>query len=50
MAESESIGQLLDPVLRSIIKEEISAFLSGDRSAEDTIRILQSRVSTYLEE
>ena len=50
MTESESIGQLLDPVLRSIIKEEISAFLSGDRSAEDTIRILQSRVSTYLEE
>ncbi len=50
MAESETIGQLLDPVLHGIIREEVSAYLSGDRSAEDTIRILQSRVSTYLAE
>ena len=50
MAESEAIGQLLDPVLHGIIREEVSAYLSGDRSAEDTVRILQSRVSTYLAE
>ena len=30
--------------------EEISAWRSGDRTMEDTVRVLQSRVGTYLAE
>ena len=30
--------------------EEISAWRSGDRTMEDTVRVLQSRAGTYLAE
>ena len=50
MAEDPSVGSLLDPTLKAIVSEEISAYLSGDRTAGDTVRVLQSRVSTYLAE
>lgn len=36
--------------LTNIITEEISAYLGGARSAEDTAKMLQSRVSLYLAE
>jgi len=50
LAEDPAIGQLMDPTLGAIIAEEVSAYLSGDRTIDDTVRVLQSRVSTYLAE
>ena len=38
-----------EPVLQ-IIFEEIPAFLHGDRTAEDTARIVQNRVQTFMSE
>jgi len=39
-----------NPRVMEIIWEETSPFLAGDRTAEDTARIIQNRVSTYLAE
>jgi len=50
LLENQSGGHITDPTLGSIITEEISACLSGDRTIDDTIRVLQSRVGTYLAE
>ena len=36
--------------LSNLISEEISAYLGGARSAEETAKMLQSRVSIYLAE
>ena len=50
LLENQSGGHITDPTLGSIIAEEISAYLSGDRTIDDTVRVLQSRVGTYLAE
>ena len=50
LIESERGAVLSDPTLDRILSEEIGAYLSGDRSAADTAKILQSRVNTYLAE
>jgi len=50
LLDSPGAGQINDPVLQEIIMEEISAWRSGDRTMEDTIRVLQSRAGTYLAE
>ena len=50
LLETESVSHHADPTLVNIINEEVYTYLSGDRSAEDTAHILQSRVSTYLAE
>jgi multiple sugar transport system substrate-binding protein len=34
----------------NIIGEEIEAFFAGNKSAEETARIIQNRATTYLEE
>jgi|GEM_PF-2994818 len=39
-----------DPHIMSIILEETPRFFAGDRSAEDTARVIQSRVSIYISE
>ncbi|MCL2367946.1 MAG: hypothetical protein FWC72_03025 [Oscillospiraceae bacterium] len=39
-----------DPGLWDIVLEALSAFFAGDHTAEDTARILQNRVQTYLSE
>ena len=39
-----------EDILYDIIYEEITAFLSGQKSAEETAHVVQSRVSLYLEE
>ena len=48
----ESIGTLAnsDFMITSIITEETEAFLNSSRSAEETARIIQSRVSLYVAE
>jgi len=50
LLDNPGAGQINDPVLQEIIMEEISAWRSGDRTMEDTVRVLQSRVGTYLAE
>ena len=39
-----------DTTVSDIIDEEISAFTSGAKSAEETAQIIQSKVSIYLSE
>ncbi len=50
LLETDSVSRHNDPTLTDIINEEVYTYLSGDRTAEDTAHILQSRVSTYLAE
>ncbi|MBR4962102.1 MAG: hypothetical protein IKY52_14490 [Clostridia bacterium] len=50
LLEDPRAGQINDPVLQAIIMEEISAWYSGDRTMEETINVLQSRVGIYLAE
>ncbi len=39
-----------DSFLTSIIEEECAAFFAGDKSAEETARLIQNRASIYVEE
>ena len=41
---------LYDPAAMDIISEECAAYFSGQRSAEETARIIQSRMSIYVSE
>lgn len=41
---------MVDPYVEAIVKEETDAFFAGDKSAEETAQIIQSRVSIYLGE
>jgi multiple sugar transport system substrate-binding protein len=36
--------------MESIVQEEVTAFFTGDKSAEETAKIIQNRVSIYLSE
>ncbi len=47
---STDCGHMTDPTINEILQEEIYAYRSGDRTLQDTIRILTSRISTYLAE
>ena len=44
------LTERLSPVITSIIKEEISAFLSGKGTAEDCAKKIQSRASIWMAE
>jgi ABC-type glycerol-3-phosphate transport system substrate-binding protein len=49
----ETLGDVLvdgDEIVAYIVAEEFNAFLRGNRSAEDTARIIQSRVQIYVAE
>jgi len=52
MALIDSISDILvhDEILWSIISESASEFFSGQRTAQDTARIIQSRASRYMAE
>ena len=41
---------LRDETVMSIIRQETAVFLSGDRTAAETARLIQSRVSLYVSE
>ena len=43
-------GLMVDHPIQTIVFENVHAFLAGARSAEDTARIIQSRVQIYLSE
>ncbi|MCL2819691.1 MAG: extracellular solute-binding protein [Oscillospiraceae bacterium] len=48
--ENASILSHQNEAIENMMKEELPAFLAGNRSASDTARILQNRVQTYLSE
>ena len=41
---------MVDPEVTAIVQEETEAFFAGDKTAEDTAKIIQNRVSIYLGE
>jgi len=47
---SATVHKPLDGTILMIISEEITPFLRGTRSATDTARVIQSRVSIYVSE
>ena len=48
--ENVSMPALYDTMLTSIVLEEASMMFAGDKSPEETARIIQNRVSIYLQE
>ena len=50
MLDDSATARFADPAIEEMIHEEIQVFLAGDRSAEETAKVLQSRVGTYLAE
>lgn len=50
LVEDPAVGKKSDPTIYEILKEKISPYCEGDRSIEDTIKILTSRIGTYLSE
>lgn len=50
LLDDDTVSSAQDPIIAMILTEEISVYLTGDRNAEDTAHILQSRISTYLAE
>jgi len=39
-----------DPTIDIMVKQEISSFLNGEKTAEETANVLQNKVSLYLNE
>ncbi|MBQ3177955.1 MAG: extracellular solute-binding protein [Clostridia bacterium] len=50
MLDDPATARFADPAIEEMIHEEIQVFLTGDRNAEETAKVLQSRVGTYLAE
>ena len=50
MMEHVTHERFAKPHIMELIMEEVEPFLAGDRSVEDTARIIQNRVQTYLNE
>ena len=50
MLDDAATARYADPAVEEMIFEELQAYLAGDRSAEETAKVLQSRVGTYLAE
>ena len=48
--ENAIVLESYNNIIWEIVEEEIQAFFSGRRSAEDTVRVIQNRVQTYLNE
>lgn len=44
------LGSFYDEGLNKIIQEELSPFLKGAKSAEETAKIIQNRASIYVSE
>lgn len=50
LIDSVESSQRVDIVMEEIIGEELSAFLSGDQTAETTAKVIQNRVEIYVNE
>jgi hypothetical protein len=50
LIENASQKRVWDSEIEHIVQEETAAFFTGDKSAEETAKIIQNRVSIYLSE
>jgi multiple sugar transport system substrate-binding protein len=50
LIKNASQKRIWDSQIESIVQEEVTAFFTGDKSAEETAKIIQNRVSIYLSE
>jgi hypothetical protein len=50
LIKNASQKRIWDSQIESIVQEEVTAFFTGDKSAEETAKIIQDRVSIYLSE
>jgi multiple sugar transport system substrate-binding protein len=50
IAQSANLEIGRDGVVMDIINEELTAFLAGNKSAEETARVVQSRIQIYVNE
>ena len=50
LVEATEGTHVFDYTIESIIKEEAAAFFAGDKTAQETADLIQSRVSLYLGE
>jgi hypothetical protein len=50
LIKNASQKRIWDSQMESIVQEEVTAFFTGDKSAEETAKIIQNRVSIYLSE
>lgn len=50
LLDAPNTARYADPAIEEMIYEEIQVYLSGDRTAEETAKVLQSRIGTYLAE
>ena len=48
--DAKPIGKYIRDELWYHLRNDLNAFFAGDRTAEDTARIIQSRIQTYLDE
>lgn len=50
LLDSLETNTVSDSVVQNIVQEEAAAFLAGDKTAEETARLIQSRVQLYVGE
>ncbi|MBO4679347.1 MAG: hypothetical protein J5626_06725, partial [Lachnospiraceae bacterium] len=50
MLENATLGHSLDNQVYAIVYEEIPAYFAGEKSLDETIKIIQKRVDLYVEE
>jgi hypothetical protein len=50
LIEQTTLLTMRDTTVLTLIEEELLPFFAGDRSIQETARIIQSRVQTYLSE
>lgn len=50
LLDSLKTNTISDSVVQSIVQEESAAFLAGDKTAEETAKLIQSRVQLYVGE
>lgn len=48
--QGEFVYMEVDSYIRSILQEEAAAYFAGDKTAEETARVIQSKVQLILEE
>lgn len=50
MLEHATLGHSLDDIVRDIVREELPAFFTGEKSFDEVVKVMQKRVNLYIEE
>lgn len=50
LIEGATVKMLIDDTVQEMIHEEISMYFAGDKSLDETVKVIQSRVGTYVAE